>query len=167
MANEEFEHGYPDGSFQYPNHPSMQRFLQLDGPFSADRPIFDQKEPQFSGKDPEPMPLEYYDSPHPWPHSINTEYNPSPPDTRSSEWASLDQESCSGTASHSWSPQATESCSEYDPRYSAWTVSQPLATLYGYPGYSNGLAHTAGATSPHSYTALSEIQHYPDTEAED
>ncbi|KAL8696957.1 MAG: hypothetical protein Q9224_002530, partial [Gallowayella concinna] len=169
MANEEFEHRYPDGSFQYPYHPSMQRFLQADGPYSADRPVLDRKEPQFSGKDQEPMALEYYGSPNPWPHGINTGYDPSPPDTRSSEWASLDQESCSGTTGHSWSPQATESCSEYDPRYPSWTASQPLATPYAFPGYSNGLAaHAAGTTSPHLYTAaLSTIQNYPDTEAED
>ncbi|KAL8781311.1 MAG: hypothetical protein Q9213_006059 [Squamulea squamosa] len=162
MANEEFEHEYPGGVFQYPNHPSLQRFLQLEGPYSADRPIFDQKQPQFSGKN------EYYGSPNPWLHNINTAHDPYPQECWSNEWPSLDQESCSGATGNTWSPQATESCSDHDHRFSSWTAPQPLTGGYSYPGYGHSLANGAGAGSPHSNTGtLSEIQQYPDTEAED
>ncbi|KAL8734002.1 MAG: hypothetical protein Q9166_001763 [cf. Caloplaca sp. 2 TL-2023] len=169
MANEEFEHAYADGTFQYPNHPSMQRFLhQVDGPYSANPPIMDQKQPQFSGKNPEPVALGYYESPNPWPNNINTAQDPCPQESWSSGWTSLDQESCSGTTGNTWSPQATESCSDYDPRYTSWNPSQPLPIGYGYPAYSNGLEPGAGAISPHSYTGtLSEIQQRPDIDTED
>ncbi|KAL8860140.1 MAG: hypothetical protein Q9178_003404 [Gyalolechia marmorata] len=164
MANEEFELAYTGGAFQ--NHP-MQRFLDFPGPYSADLPIIDQKQPQFSGKAQEPVASEYYRSPIPWPRIINTAPDPCSQETWS-EWASLDQDSCSGTTGNTWSPQATESCSDYEPRYPSWTVSGPLPSGYGCPVYSRGHVQEAGTTGSHSFTgALREIQHYPDTEAED
>lgn len=165
MANEEFELAYTGGAFQNSN---MQRFLDLPGPYSADLPIIDQKQPQFSGKAQEPVAPEYYRSPIPWARIINTSHDPCPQETWSSSWASLDQDSCSGTTGNTWSPQATESCSDYDPRYQSWTVPPPLPSGYGCPVYSRGQVQGAGNTGSHSCTgALSEIQHYPDTEAED
>ncbi|KAI4282242.1 MAG: hypothetical protein L6R38_003074 [Xanthoria sp. 2 TBL-2021] len=162
MANEDFEHGY------YHHHPSMQRFLEAAGPFSADRPIIDQKQPQFSGKSQEAIALdEYYGSPNPWPHNINTAHDPCPQESWSSEWTSLDQESCSGATGNTWSPQPTESCSDGEPRYSSFTAPQPYIGGYSYSSYASCLTQVAGATSPHSPTgALREIQQIPDTETQ-
>ena len=162
MANENFEHGY------YPHHPSMQRFLEARGPFSADRPIIDQEQPQFSGKFQEAIGLdEFYRSPNPWPHNIDTAHDPCPQDSRGSEWTSLDQESCSGATGNTWSPQPTESCSDYDPRYPSFTAPQALIGVYSYSGYGHGPTQVTGTTSPHSHTgALREIQQCPDIETE-
>ncbi|KAI4271510.1 MAG: hypothetical protein LQ337_005954 [Flavoplaca oasis] len=167
MANEEFDHIYTTLGFRYPDHSSLQRFLEATGPFTADRPIIEKKQPQFSGKSQEALSFEYYGSPHPWPYNIDSTHEPCPQESRSSELASLDLESCSGATGNTYSPQPTESCSEYDPRFSSWTASQPLASGDGYPGYTHGLTQLAGPTSPQSYTgALSDIQQYPDTEVD-
>ncbi|KAL8653276.1 MAG: hypothetical protein Q9226_003912 [Calogaya cf. arnoldii] len=164
MANEAFEHGYTAGAFH--EHPSMQRFLEAPGPFSADRPIIDQKQPQFSGKPQEEIVFEYYGSP-PWPHNINTAHDPCTHESWSSELTSLDHESCSSATRNTWSPPA-ESSSDYDSQYPSWTAPRPLQIGYSYRSYPDGLAHDASATSLHYPTgALREIQQYPDTEAED
>ncbi|KAL8993682.1 MAG: hypothetical protein Q9169_006159, partial [Polycauliona sp. 2 TL-2023] len=163
MMPEDFEHSYTCGDPQYPDHSSMQRFLEAVDPYSADLPIIDRKQPQFTGKPQEADALPYYGSPDPWPYNIDTAHGPSPQESRSSEWASLDQESCSGATGNTWSPQGTESCSDYDPRYPSWNGPQPLPRGYGYSSCNRGFAQLAGATNSHSYTgALREIQAYPD-----
>ncbi|KAL8671478.1 MAG: hypothetical protein Q9168_004028, partial [Polycauliona sp. 1 TL-2023] len=162
MPHDDFEHSYTSGDLQYPVHSSMQRFLDAAGPYSADLPVIEQKQPQFTGKPQEADALQYYGSPNPWPHNIDTAHGPSPQESWSSEWPSLDQESCSGATGNTWSPQGTESCSEYDPRYSSWTGPRPVPNEYGYSCYSRELAQLSDTTSPQYTGALREIQAYPD-----
>ncbi|KAL8736081.1 MAG: hypothetical protein Q9181_002567 [Wetmoreana brouardii] len=174
MAEAAFDHGYAGGAFQYTDYQSMsnmQRFLKQEGPYLAARPMFDHHAPQFTGKDQSPITPGLYETPNPWPHNVNTTQEQCPQETWSSEWASPDQESCPGATRTPWSPQATESCSDHDPRYSPWVntaVPHPYSDGYGYTTYGSSLPHGPAGSSSQSFTGtLSEIQQYPDTDHDD
>lgn len=170
MADEAFNHEYADGAFHYQDYQSMsnmQRFLKQEGPFLATRPIYDEQQPHFAEKVQSPIAPGVYGAPYPWSHSVNTAHDPCPQETWSSEWTSPDQESCSGAAGTPWSPQATESCSDHDPRYS-WGNPHVYSAGYRYADYGSGNARVPAGTSSQSFTAtLSEIQHFPDTDPEE
>lgn len=171
MADEMFDHGYVDGTFQDPGHQNMsnmQRFLQEKETYFAGRRVYEEKQPLFNGGNHSPIAVGYYGAPHPWPQSINTTHGLYPQETWNPEWASSDHESCSATTGNTWSPRPTESCPDYDPRYPSWSEPHVYPAECMYPGYGSGFAHGAVASSPHSITGtLSEIQQCPDTEADD
>ncbi|KAL9577045.1 MAG: hypothetical protein Q9212_006628, partial [Teloschistes hypoglaucus] len=170
MAEETFDHRYNDGALQYPDYQSMsmQRFLIQEGPYVATHPMLEQQYPQFSAKDQSPVTPGLYGAPNPWPQSISTGHDLYPPERWSSDWASPN-ESCSGTTGAPWSPPATDSCSDYDPRYSNWAPPHPYAGGYGYADYGSGVVQGSTDLSCQSTGtgALSDIQQYPDTEPED
>ncbi|KAL8997668.1 MAG: hypothetical protein Q9188_006269, partial [Gyalolechia gomerana] len=170
MADEMFDHGYANGAFQEPCHQNMsnmQRFLLEKETYFAGRRVYDEKQSHFDGGCQSPLGLEYYGAPRPWPQNIQTIHGLYPQETWNRKWAPSDQESCSATTGHTWSSQATESCSDHDQRYPSWPEPHIYPAECVYPGYGSGFAHGGTASSPRSVTAtLSEIQQYPDNEAE-
>ncbi|KAL9578396.1 MAG: hypothetical protein Q9203_007111 [Teloschistes exilis] len=171
MAEEIFDHRYSDGALQHSDYQSMpmQRFLIQPGPYVATRPMLEQQYPQFlHAKDQSPVTPGLYGAPNPWPQSITTGRDLCPPERWSSDWASPN-ESCSGTTGAPWSPRATDSCSDYDPRYSNWAPPHPYAGEYGYADYGSAVVQrpTDLSCQSNGTGALSEIQQYPDTEPED
>ncbi|KAL8940359.1 MAG: hypothetical protein Q9211_002325, partial [Gyalolechia sp. 1 TL-2023] len=170
MAGEMFDHGYGNGAFQEPGHQNMsnmQRFLQEKETYFAGRRFYDEEQLHFHGGCQSPVGLGYCGAPHPWPQNSQTRHGSYPQEIWNREWVPSDQESCSATTGNTWSPQATESCSDHDQRYPSWPEPHVYPTKCVYPGYGSGIAHRGTASSPHSVTAtLSEIQQYPDTEAE-
>ncbi|KAL8946990.1 MAG: hypothetical protein Q9222_006680, partial [Ikaeria aurantiellina] len=170
MAGEAFDRGYSGNVFQQPNQPknlNMQRFRLEDGPWSPTDPTLDQKPLHFMTRNQAPMTPSLYGPPNPWPNNVHL---PSgmcqQEDSWSSGWTSTDQDSNSAATGNTWTPPPPESCLEHDPRNLPWADSQGYSVEYSFPGYSSGLAHGA-IQSPHSVTGtLSEIQQYPDTEAE-
>ncbi|KAL8939483.1 MAG: hypothetical protein Q9216_003335 [Gyalolechia sp. 2 TL-2023] len=170
MADELFDRGYADGAFREPgqqNMSNMQRFLQEKETYFAGRRVYDEKQSHFHGGCQSPMGLEFYGAPHPWPQNVQTTHALYPQEIWSREWAPSDQGSCSATTGNTWSPQATESCSDHDQRYASWPEPHVYPAECMYPAYGSDFTHGGKAPSPHSVTAtLSEIQQYPDNEAE-
>ncbi|KAI4120227.1 MAG: hypothetical protein LQ338_007169 [Usnochroma carphineum] len=170
MADELLDHRYTEGAYQDPslqNMSNIQRFLQENETCFPNRLVHDIKQPPFIGERLSPTAVGYYGAPNAWRPNISIAPGVYPQAAWSRDWPTSDHESCSVTTGNTWSPRASESGPDHDPRYTPWSEPHAYTGEYGYPHYGSSFAHGAGISSPQSITgALSEIQQYPDNEAE-
>ncbi|KAI4287262.1 MAG: hypothetical protein L6R35_003478, partial [Caloplaca aegaea] len=170
MADEMFDHGYTGGPYQdpsYQNMSNMQRFLEEKETYFAGRRVYDGKQPHFNGEKLSSAAVGYYDAPQPWPQQLHIPHSVYPQELISHEWTLSDPDSCSASTGKTWSPRASESCPDQDPRYPSWPAPHMYQSGFAYPNYNTNLTQEAGLSSPRSITgALSEIQQCPDNEVE-
>ncbi|KAI4149707.1 MAG: hypothetical protein L6R39_002432, partial [Caloplaca ligustica] len=169
MADEYLDYRYPEGSYQDPspqNMSNMQRFLQEDETCLSRRLVQDVPQPHFDGANLSATAAGHYGASNPWRLDISIAQGVYPQEGWARDWQTSDHESCSATTGNTWSPRASESCPDPDPRYS-WPEPHVYGERYGYPDYGPSFAHGAGVSTPQSITgALSEIQQCPGNQTE-
>ncbi|KAL8955871.1 MAG: hypothetical protein Q9193_006425 [Seirophora villosa] len=171
MAEELFNHGYPEAAYQDPNYQNMsnmQRFLEEKETYFAGRHgVYDGRQPLFNGEKLSPAVVSYHDAPQPWPQQLHIPHTVYHQEPCTRGWTLSDPDSWSATTGKTWSPRASESCPDQDPRYLSWPAPHGYPAGYALPNYDTSLAQGVGLSSPQSVTGtLSEIQQSPDNEAE-
>lgn len=171
MTEELFNHGYPDPAYQDPNYQNMsnmQRFLEEKETYFAGRHgVYDGRQPLFNGEKLSPAIVGYHDAPQPWPQQLHIPHTVYHQEPCPRGWTLSDPDSWSATTGKTWSPRASESCPDQDPRYLSWPAPHRYQAGHALPNYDTSLAQGVGLSSPQSVTGtLSEIQQSPDNEAE-
>ncbi|KAL8902544.1 MAG: hypothetical protein Q9207_004600, partial [Kuettlingeria erythrocarpa] len=171
MATEAFRRGYAEAVYQDPSQQSMssmQRFMEEKETYYAGRRVNDVTQPHFHAESLSLTGSGCYGAPDPWPHQLNISHAIYPQQSWNGEWTASDPESSSAETGNSFSPRATESCSDQDAQYPSWREHHVYPTAPSYLDYGcSTFARGAGVSSPQSVTgALSEIQQSPDTEAD-
>ncbi|KAI4193259.1 MAG: hypothetical protein LQ346_003981, partial [Caloplaca aetnensis] len=170
MATEAFQRGYPEAVYQDPNQQSMsnmQRFMEEKETYYPGRRVNDVTQTHFNAESLSLTGTGCYGAPNPWPHQLNIPHTIYPQQPWNREWTASDPESSSAETGNSWSPRATESCSDQDAQYPSWREHQVYPIVPPYLDYGSTIARGAGVPSPQSVTAaLSEIQQSPDNEAD-